>query len=82
VAHVVLSILDGVQSPSITSRGFAFYIAIFHYHIVAQPLFISLFVSGDRHHGDQHQRQQTMRANHAAFDPIFIQYIIIIDCGR
>jgi hypothetical protein len=25
---------------------------------------------------DQHQRQQTMRANHALFDPIFIQYII------
>jgi hypothetical protein len=27
--------------------------------------------------GDQHQRQQTMRANHAVFDPIFIQYTII-----
>jgi hypothetical protein len=27
--------------------------------------------------GDQHQRQQTMRANHAVFDPIFIQYIIM-----
>jgi hypothetical protein len=27
--------------------------------------------------GDQHQRQQTMRANHAVFDPIFIQYIIV-----
>jgi hypothetical protein len=31
--------------------------------------------------GDQHQRQQTVRANHAVFDPIFIQYIIIcLDC--
>jgi hypothetical protein len=28
--------------------------------------------------GDQHQRQQTMSANHAAFDPIFIQYIITV----
>jgi hypothetical protein len=27
--------------------------------------------------GDQHQRQQTTRANHAVYDPIFIQYIII-----
>jgi hypothetical protein len=26
--------------------------------------------------GDEHQRQQTTRANHAVFDPIFIQYII------
>jgi hypothetical protein len=26
--------------------------------------------------GDQHQRQQTMGANLAVFDPIFIQYII------
>jgi hypothetical protein len=26
---------------------------------------------------DQHQRQQTMRANHAVKDPIFIQYIIL-----
>jgi hypothetical protein len=29
--------------------------------------------------GDQHQRQQTMRVNHAVFDPIFMQYIINIE---
>jgi hypothetical protein len=40
-----------------------------------------LFVSGDRHDGDQHQRQQTMRANHAVYDPIFIQYIIMMSIG-
>jgi hypothetical protein len=27
--------------------------------------------------GDQHQLQQPTRANHAVFDPIFIQYIVI-----
>jgi hypothetical protein len=34
------------------------------------------YPASDDTDGDQQQRQQTTRANHAVFDPIFIQYII------
>jgi hypothetical protein len=43
----LLSILDGVQPPSISTRGFAFcfllfalHIVLFHHHLVALPRFI------------------------------------------
>jgi hypothetical protein len=43
---------------------------------------MSVLYSATDTEGDQHQRQQTMRANHAVFDPIFIQYIIIMSAKR
>jgi hypothetical protein len=49
---------------------------ILHYRYVRTTL---IYPATDTD-GDQHQRQQTMRANHAVFDPLFqvlIQYIII-----
>jgi hypothetical protein len=37
------------------------------------------FTNKQTNNYDQHQRQQTTRANHAVYDPIFIQYIIMHD---
>jgi hypothetical protein len=59
----LLSILDGVQSPSISTRGFAFCFLLPHSSIPSPPSFSPSFhfipfrYSVTETDGDQHQRQ-------------------------